>query len=122
MRFRTLPVAVLASFLAPLASPSPATPAAPPNRADPCAKAGRNTCGTLGVGFYKVYRYGIRWFGDYRGVLPGATRAFCIDLRYWYASRAYRYRAQPVAGLRNREGERVPTNRLRELSYAVWND
>jgi hypothetical protein len=122
MRFRTLPVALLASLLAPLASPSPATPAAPPNRADPCAKAGHNTCGTLGVGFYKVYRYGIRWFGDYRGVLPGATRAFCIDLRYWYASRAYRYRAQPVAGLRNREGERVPTSRLRELSYAVWND
>jgi hypothetical protein len=122
MRFRTLPAAILVSLLAPLVSPSPATPAAPPNRADPCAKAGRNTCGTLGVGFYDVHRYGVRWFGDYRAALPGATRAFCIDLRYWYASRAYRYRQQPVAGLRNRDGERVPASRLRELAYAVWHD
>ena len=58
----------------------------PPNPNDPCSTAGRDTCGTTGVGFYKTYRYGIRWFGDYKGVIDGGGRSFCIDLGYWYPS------------------------------------
>ena len=47
--------------------------AEPPNQNDPCAKAGRNTCGTNGEGSYRNYRYGIRWFGDYRGAVEDVT-------------------------------------------------
>jgi hypothetical protein len=52
----------------------------PPNTNDACSSAGRNTCGTLGVGFYDTYQYGLRWFGDYRGAVPDVQHTFCIDL------------------------------------------
>ena len=59
----------------------------PPNQNDPCSRAGKDSCGTAGVGAYKTYKYGVRWFGDYRGAIPGYRGAsFCIDLRYWYPS------------------------------------
>lgn len=100
--------------------PSVATAGSPPNPNDPCARNGRDTCGTTGVGFYRRYRYGLRWFGDYRGAVRGETHSFCIDLGYWYASRRYRYRLLRAAPLRNRAGELVSREHLRELAYAVW--
>ena len=74
--------------------------AEPPNQNDPCSKAGRNTCGTTGEGSYRTYRYGIRWFGDYRGAVDDVTGAtFCIDLRFWYPSKAFGYEKRSAAGL-----------------------
>src|SRR5205823_14857699 len=96
--------------------------AVPSNRHDPCAVGGRNECGTVGVGFYKTYRYGTRWFGDFHGAVPGEAHTFCIDLRFWYASRAYRYRRLRAAVLRNRDGEPVPLERQAKMAYAIWND
>ena len=74
------------------AMPSSSLAGEPPNQSDPCSRAGRDICGTLGVGFYSQSRYGIRWFGDFRRAVPGEAHTFCLDLRYWYASRDYRYR------------------------------
>jgi len=97
---------------------APALAGEPPNPVDPCAKAGRDACGTTGVGFYKRYRYGLRWFGDYR-VIPGEPHTFCVDLRYWYPSRDSRW--VEVAGpLRNRDGEPVPAAAQQKLAYAIW--
>lgn len=112
--------AILVFVLAALAAPDGALAAVPPNRADPCASAGRNTCGTLGVGFHQTYRYGIRWFGDFRRVAPGVEQAFCIDLRFWYASPAYRYRTVSSSTLRNADGKRVPVRNLQQMAYAIW--
>lgn len=93
--------------------------AQPPDPHDPCVRAGRDACGTAGVGFYRTYGYGVRWFGDYRGALTSKLPAFCLDLGYWYAARSYRYR--PVPGpLRNRAGATVPRENRRRLAYAVW--
>ena len=72
--------------------PSSSSAAEPPNPSDPCSRAGRNTCGTLGVGFYDETRYGTRWLGDFRGVVAGEVPLFCLDSRFWYASPAYEYR------------------------------
>src|ERR1700760_2830686 len=77
--------------------------AEPPDQNDPCSKAGKDSCGTTGVGSYRNYKFGIRWFGDYRGAVPdvdGGT--FCIDLRYWYPSKADDYEQHSIAGLKNR--------------------
>ena len=81
--------AALGCALALVAIPSASLAAEPPNPNDPCSTAGRDTCGTTGVGFYKTYRYGIRWFGDFRGAVPGPAHTFCIDLQYWYPSPKY---------------------------------
>jgi hypothetical protein len=116
----TRSAAIAAGLVAAFAVPSVASAAAPPNPHDPCSRAGRDTCGTLGVGFYQTYRYGVRWFGDYRGVVPGAAHAFCLDLGFWYASRSYRYRPRAHAVLRNRAGAPVPVERQREIAYAIW--
>jgi hypothetical protein len=109
----------LAYALTLLVSPAASSAAEPPNGNDPCSSAGRNTCGTLGVGSYEESRYGIRWFGDFHGAVPGEAHTFCIDFRHWYASPDYRYREQP-GGLRNRDGEAVPLVRQRRLAYAIW--
>jgi Sortase domain len=82
-------------------------------------RAGRDTCASTGVGFYRVSPYGVRWYGDYRGVVAGRRHLFCLDLRYWYASRAYRYRPAPAAALRNRDGVRVPAANRRRMAYAL---
>jgi hypothetical protein len=103
-----------------LAAPSTTRAAVPPDRDDPCARAARNACGTVGDGFYSTSRYGTRWLGDYHGAIPGVRNSFCIDLRFWYAARAYRYREVPVAGLRNRDGDLIPPARLQKLAYAIW--
>ena len=92
----------------------------PPNPKDPCAKAGRDLCGTTGVGFYKTYQYGLRWFGDYTGVVAGASRSFCIDLGYWYPSAKDKYAPDDTTGLRTRQGKAVSLLNREKLAYAVW--
>src|SRR5207237_6988211 len=119
MRSGFLLAAAGACALAFLAAPSASPAAAPPNRDDPCSRAGRDSCGTLGVGFYADSRYGTRWFGDFRGAVPGEAHTFCIDLRFWYASRSYRYRPAASHVLRNRDGEAVPVAKQQKLAYAI---
>jgi hypothetical protein len=92
----------------------------PPNPNDPCASAGRNTCGTAGVGFYKNYRYGVRWFGDYKDVVPGLGRGFCIDLGYWYPSASDKYVLVATPGLRTRKGRSILLVDRQKMAYAVW--
>jgi LPXTG-site transpeptidase (sortase) family protein len=91
----------------------------PPNQNDPCSNAGRNTCGTLGVGYYKEYRYGIRWFGDYRGAVAGIAHTFCIDLGYWYPKREYRY-ARQAKPLKSRNGRSIGAEAQAKMNYAAW--
>ncbi len=96
--------------------------AEPPNQNDPCSKAGRDTCSTTGVGSYRTYRYGPRWFGDYRGAVPDVSGGtFCIDLRFWYPSKAAGYEEHSPAGLKNRAGDSVSAAALRRMSYAIYN-
>jgi len=120
MHGRLLPLlAVLGALLATV--PAVATAAEPPNQNDPCSRAGRNTCETLGVGKYDTYKYGLRWFGDYRGAIPGVDGAtFCIDLRFWYPSSRFGYEKRSTAGLKNREGDAISAGTLRRLAYATW--
>lgn len=99
-----------------------ASAAEPPNQNDPCSSVGRNTCGTTGVGSYQRYRYGIRWFGDYRGAIAGIPPAFCIDLRFWYPAKRYNFtEIEDVTGLRNKDGEVVSNAKLTRMAYALWN-
>jgi hypothetical protein len=114
-----LGLALVVAVTAVLLTPRPGLAGDPPNRNDPCSKMGRNTCGTLGVGSYETYRYGVRWFGDYR-VVPGAGHAYCIDLRYWYPNPGSRFREDTSATLENRDGELVPLERRRRIAYAIW--
>jgi hypothetical protein len=112
------------SFLV-LAIAGASTPAAraaePPNQHDPCSKAGRDSCGTTGTGRYATYRYGLRWFGDYKNAVPGETDpTFCIDLRFWYPSKAFGYKQRTTDGLRNREGDKVAPTILSYMNYALW--
>jgi sortase family protein len=106
-------VALLAASSAPRA-------AEPPNPNDPCARSGRDTCGTAGVGFYRLTRYGTRWFGDFRGAVKGHRHAFCIDLRFWYASPSYRYREVSSTVLRNRDGAIISREKQQRMAYALW--
>jgi hypothetical protein len=92
----------------------------PPNGNDPCARAGRDTCGTTGIGFYDTYRYGIRWFGDYDNVATGQGRAFCIDLGYWYPSASYHYELESSPGLHNSAGRAVLLVNRQKMAYAIW--
>jgi hypothetical protein len=115
-----LVLAIVVAVTAVLMVPKAALAGDPPNRNDPCSKMGRNICGTLGVGSYETYRYGVRWFGGYRGVVPGAGHAYCIDLRYWYPNPRSRFREDASPTLENRDGEPVPLERRRRMAYAVW--
>lgn len=112
--------AAAAGVLVVLVAPSLSHAAVPPNAGDPCVRAGRDTCGTAGVGFYRTSPYGVRWYGDYRGAVPGSAHLFCLDLRFWYASRAYRYTRVSASGLRNRDGVRVPAARRHRIAFALW--
>src|SRR5215831_17125168 len=104
-----------------LAGPDPTRAAEPPNPNDPCVSGTRNVCGTTGVGFYKTYRYGTRWFGDFRGLVPGEFHMYCIDLRFWYPGPQYKYKALASAvGLKNRDGETVSASNLEKAAYAMW--
>jgi hypothetical protein len=111
--------AVLGLVLARMLTPTASDAAVPPNAHDPCGTAGHDTCGTTGVGFYRASRYGVRWYGDFRGVGAASAHLFCIDLRFWYASSDYRYR-QTAGTLRNRDHEVVPLSNQRKLAYAIW--
>jgi hypothetical protein len=116
-------VAALLATLVVLTGTGVATAATPPNPNDPCAQAGRDSCGTTGVGSYHQYAFGLRWFGDYRGAIPGVSGAtFCIDLDYWFPGRSYRYVEHTIRGLRNRNGTLIGAATLNRISYAIWND
>lgn len=122
MRMRPVSLGVLVAGVA-LAASATALAGEPPNQNDPCGKAGRNTCGTTGVGSYQRYRYGVRWFGDYRGAVAEMGRAatFCLDLRYWYPGRQFKYAEVDPPTLRNRDGKAVSGADLSRMSYAIWN-
>src|SRR5690348_15150622 len=94
-------------------------PSASSSRPDPCAKAHHDTCSTVGVGYYRHYRFGTRWFGDFHGAVPGAVHTFCIDLGYWFPNPKYRYREQH-GPLRNRDRELVSAERRQRMAYAAW--
>ncbi len=118
-RFLAIALVVLASavFL-----PATAAGREPPNKkADPCAQGGRNVCGTNGVGFYQRYRYGIRWFGDFRGAVVGAGPTFCIDLRWWYPAKRFKYAQIANRGLKNSNGSTISAADQSRMSYAIWN-
>ena len=112
-------VAAAATFVL-LALPGGASAGEPPNQNDPCSSGGRNTCGTTGTGFYDTYRYGLRWFGDFRGVVPNESHTYCIDLRYWYPAARHRFREDTSPTLRNRDGETVSLENRRRIAYAIW--
>jgi hypothetical protein len=116
-------LAVLASILPALVLASSSTAAQPPSPNDPCVSGGQDTCGTTGVGYYRNYRYGTRWFGDYSDVVAGKSHTFCIDLRFWYPSKtdAYRELAIATTGLHNRAGQTVSPRMQQEIAYAIWN-
>jgi len=98
-----------------------ASAAEPPNQNDPCSKNGRDSCGTTGKGSYRSYRYGVRWFGDYRGAVEGFSGGtFCIDLRFWYPGKSFGYEERSAAGLKNRDGKAVPAVNLRRMNRALW--
>src|SRR3954447_4539968 len=112
---------LLSLFVVLVTSGGVAHAAEPPNQNDPCSKNGRNTCATNGEGSYRSYRYGVRWFGDYRGAVDGVSGAsFCIDLRFWYPSKAFDYEQRSTDGLRNKEGEAIPALKLRRMNRALW--
>jgi hypothetical protein len=114
-------IAVLATAVVVLGvGPAPARAANPPNPNDPCVRGTRNICGTTGVGFYRTYRYGTRWFGDYRGLVPGEFHMYCIDLRFWYPGPDYAYKEGDAVGLRNRAGEAIGLSNLQRIAYAIW--
>ncbi|WP_320672783.1 class F sortase [Patulibacter defluvii] len=119
---RPLLSSLLLVLLALATLPAVASAAEPPNQNDPCASAGRNTCGTTGVGKYARYRYGTRWFGDFRGAIDGVTDgAFCIDLRFWYPSKRFGYQRRSTAGLKSKERQAISSAKLRQMAYALWN-
>jgi hypothetical protein len=118
---RTLRCILAVTALA--AVPAAAHAAEPPNQNDPCSRNARDSCGTTGVGQYKTYKFGPRWFGDYRGAIDGVTGpSFCVDLRFWYPSKAYGYERRPIGGLKNRDGRAVPPADLRRMAYALWTE
>ena len=117
---RLLGLALAATAVLLVAGPPTSRAADPPNPNDPCISGTRNICGTTGVGSYKTYRYGTRWFGDFRNVVPGQFHMYCIDLRFWYPGPDYEYKEIPAAGLRNRANELIPVSNLQKIAYAIW--
>src|SRR6266536_1990919 len=120
MRWWSVPTVLVACLVALFAASAAPRAAKPPNPNDPCAHSGRDICGTAGVGFYRVTRYGTRWFGDFRGAVKGHRHAFCIDLRFWHASPSYRYREVSSTVLRNRDGATISWEKQQRIAYALW--
>ncbi len=121
MSRRHYTIALLAAACSALIVPSTALTREPPNQNDPCSTAGRNTCGTNGTGFYKNYRYGIRWFGDFRGAVDGEGPTFCIDLRWWYPAARYDFAQVSSSGLRNSNGRTISASQQARMAYGLWN-
>jgi hypothetical protein len=118
-----VPRALLTSLLLVIALlPAVASAAEPPNQHDPCSRGGRDVCNTTGLGSYETYRYGLRWFGDYRRAVPSVKGPmFCLDLRFWYPSSRFRFARVPSTdGFRNRAGALVGDADLAKMSYAIW--
>jgi hypothetical protein len=109
----------LLSVCALIAAPA-AFAAMPSNPHDPCVKGTRDVCNTTGVGFYRTYRYGTRWFGDFRNAVPGTAHTYCIDLRFWYPGAAYRYQEDTGGKLANKDGKAVPLPDQQRIAYAIW--
>ena len=121
MRPKLVLATVLGCLAALLLAPSTTLAREPANQNDPCSSAGRNTCGTNGVGQYTNYRYGIRWFGDFRGAVPNVGPTFCIDLRWWYPARRYKFREISSENLRNTNGRAISLAKQGQMAYALWN-
>lgn len=94
--------------------------AAPPNPKDPCVDGTRDSCGTTGVGFYRTYRYGTRWLGDFKDAIPGSDHTYCIDLRFWYPGADYKYKESTSGELVNKDGADVPFVNRERIAYAIW--
>jgi LPXTG-site transpeptidase (sortase) family protein len=103
-----------------VASAPAALGATPPNPHDPCVSNARDICGTTGVGYYKTYSYGTRWFGDFKNAIPGTSHTFCIDLRFWYPGASYNYKEDTSGTLRNKSGEVIPLPNRQRIAYAIW--
>ena len=121
MRLKLMLSVALACVATVVMAPASALGREPANQNDPCSSAGRNSCATNGVGVYKNYRYGIRWFGDFRGAVPDAGPTFCIDLRWWYPAKRYGFTEIPAAGLRNSNGAAISVAKQEQMAYALWN-
>ncbi|HST25269.1 MAG TPA: class F sortase [Gaiellaceae bacterium] len=94
--------------------------AAPPSSKDPCIQGTADSCGTTGVGFYKTYKYGTRWFGDFKDAIPGSAHTYCIDLRFWYPGPQYKYKEITGGNLTNKDGNAVPAVNQQRIAYAIW--
>src|SRR5262245_54547540 len=92
----------------------------PSNPKDPCVKGTTNICGTTGVGFYKTYKYGTRWLGDFKNAIPGSAHTYCIDLRFWYPGPDYKYKEDTSGRLANKAGEDIPVVNQQRIAYAIW--
>jgi hypothetical protein len=103
-----------------IAAPAAAFGANPSNPHDPCAQGTKNICGTTGVGYYKTYKYGTRWFGDFKDAIPGTVHTYCIDLRFWYPGTSYKYKEQPSGSLSNKAGEAISFLNQQRIAYAIW--
>jgi sortase family protein len=103
-----------------LVGASAAPGAVPSNPNDPCVQGTTNICNTTGVGYYRTYRYGTRWFGDFKNAIPGSSHTYCIDLRFWYPGADYRYKEDTSTALRNKAGEQIPLVNQQRIAYAVW--
>ena len=103
-----------------LAAVPTALASAPPNPKDPCVSGTKNICGTTGVGYYKTYRYGTRWLGDFKGAIPNTSHTYCIDLRFLYPGPDYKYKEDTSSVLRNKAGELVPAVNQQRIAYAIW--
>ena len=118
---RSLCVTV-AAVVALLALPTLAQAADPPNPNDPCSTGTRNTCGTTGVGFYETYRYGTRWFGDFRGLVPGRVpHVLHRPALLVPGPPVPRTSDASVTGLQEpgwRDGDAV--SNLQKIAYAIW--
>ena len=102
--------------------PAAAWAAEPPNQNDPCSRGGRDVCGTTGVGSYETYRYGLRWFGDYRRAVPGVKGADVLPgpaLLVSVAQVRLRAARRDDEPFRNRAGEVVSAANLARMSYAI---
>jgi hypothetical protein len=94
--------------------------AVPSTPKDPCVSGTKNVCGTTGSGYYRTYKYGTRWFGDFKDAIPGSTHTYCIDLRFWYPGAQYKYKEDTSGTLTNKAGGAVPVSGMQRIAYAVW--